>query len=88
MDNVLWDFEIETDHQILTKWLDLVLNKKKKISNYRVGLAIWVDDRIMIKENEKINKYLGLTKELNNFWNIKVTVIEIIFSVLETIPKW
>ncbi len=40
-----------------------------------------------IKGNEKIYKYLDHTKPLKKMRNIKVTVIPVIASALETIPK-
>ena len=28
---ILWDFEIQTDHQVLARWLDqVIINKEKK----------------------------------------------------------
>ena len=30
MHNLLWDFEIQTDHQISARQLDLIITKKKK----------------------------------------------------------
>ena len=35
-------------------------------------------------ENEKLNKYLGLTRELKRLYNMKVTLI---FGALAIIPK-
>ena len=40
-----------------------------------------------IKESEKKDNYLDLTRELKNLWNIKVMVISNVIGVLRTIPK-
>ena len=40
-----------------------------------------------MKENEMRDKYLDLDRELKKLWNMKVTVIPIVISVLGTIPK-
>ena len=40
-----------------------------------------------MRESEKINKYLDLTKRMKKLWNKKVNVIPIIVGVLRTFPK-
>ena len=42
---------------------------------------------IPLKENEKIDKYLDLTKELKKLWNMKVMVIPVLGGALGTVPK-
>ena len=49
--------------------------------------AVPVDNRVKIKEDEKREKYLKLSRELKKkIWNVKVTVILIIIGALGTIP--
>ena len=43
--------------------------------------------RVEIKESEKINKCMDLTRELRKLWNMKVTVIPIVISVLGMVLK-
>ena len=60
-------------------------------------LSLWVvgfydfdnpmNRRVKIKENEEIDKYLDLAKELKKLWNMKLVVILIVVGALETIPK-
>ena len=40
-----------------------------------------------IKENEKIDKYLNLARELRKLWNMRVTVIPGEVGSLGTVPK-
>ena len=40
-----------------------------------------------MKESEKIDKSLNLTKELKKLWNMKVTVIRIFVGILGTVDK-
>ena len=41
-----------------------------------------------IKENEKIDKYLYLAREpKRKLWNLKVTVMSIVYGVLGTVAK-
>ena len=81
--NILWDFAIQTDHQISACKLDKIITKK----NYRrVDFIVPVDDRVKIKENEKRDKYLDLARELASLWNMKVTVIPSVIEGLGTDP--
>ena len=42
---------------------------------------------VKIKESKKINKYLNLDKQQEKLWNMRKTVIPILFGALGTIPK-
>ena len=66
-----------------------LFNKKKKIYN-RVDLAISVKDRIKMKENEKLNKYLDwvdqklrrtLMHDVWKHWTAVSTFLSLISSV-------
>ena len=52
-----------------------------------MDFAVPADHRVKLKESEKRNKYLDLTRELKNPWNKKVTIIPIVISALGTVPK-
>ena len=61
MHKILWDFEIQTDHLILTRWPPAVIIDKK--GSYRkLDFAVQADHRMKIKESEKSVKYLELTR--------------------------
>ena len=45
-----------------------------------VDFAVPADHRIKLKESEKKDKYLDLTRELKKLWNIKVTIIPIMIG--------
>ena len=51
------------------------------------NVAVLADHRVKIKESKTIEKYLDLARELKKLWTMKVTVIPIIVSALETVPK-
>ena len=66
---VLWDFEIQMDYLTSLRRPDLVKinNKKEKERERTYGIvyfAVLVDHRIKINESEKIDKGLGLAREL------------------------
>ena len=52
-----------------------------------MDFALLADPRVKLKESEKKNKYLDLTRELKKLWNMKVTIIPIIIGALVTVTK-
>ena len=71
----------------------IVINKKKKKKKKRkkrsckiVDFAVSADHKIKLKESEK-DMYLKLARELKKLWNMKVTIIPIVFCALGTITK-
>ena len=61
---LLWDFNIQIDHQIPARRTDfIIINKKKRICKI-VDFAVPADHRINLKECEKKDKYLDLAREL------------------------
>jgi len=40
----------------------------------------------MLKENEKLDKYLDLAREVKKLWNMRVKMILIVVGPLETVP--
>ena len=84
---LLWDFDIQTDHLILTRRPDLIIiNKKKRICKI-VDFAVPADHKIKLKESEKKDKYLDLARELNKIRNMKVTIIPIVIGAFGTVSK-
>ena len=85
---LLWDLNIQTDHLILARRPDLIIiNKKKKRTCKIVDFALPADHRIKLKECEKKDKYLDLSRELKKLWNIQVTIIPIVIGAIETVTK-
>ena len=86
----LWDFEIQTDHLISARKLDLItINRTKEMRICRkVDFAVSADNGVKIKENEMRDKYLNLVIELEKkVWNMKVTVIPVVIGALGMILK-
>ena len=61
---LLWDFNIQTDHLIPARRLDLIIINKKKRTWKIVDFAVPADHRIKLKECEKRDKYPDLAREL------------------------
>ena len=71
MNRIHWDFEIQTDHLIPVKWLDLVIvNKKWK----PVLAGLCCEKELPYQQAEKL-------------WNMKVTMTRIVIGVLEKYRK-
>ena len=85
--NLLWDFNVQTDHLIPARIPDpIIINKKKRICKI-VDFAAPADHRINLKEGEKKDKYLDLARELKKLWNMKVTIVPIVIGALGTVTK-
>ena len=87
MHKILWDFDIQTDHLILARWLDLVIVNKNQRNCWIVGFAIPADHRVKLKDGKKRDKYLDLAREQKKLWNMKMTVIPIVIGMLSTVTK-
>ena len=58
---LLWDFDVQMDHLISARQLDLIIiNKKKKRTCKIVDFVVSADHRVKLKESEKKDKYLKL----------------------------
>ena len=86
---LLRSFEIQADHLISARQLDLVvINKKKKKKICRiVDFAVPADHKVKLKESEKRDKYLDLAREVKKLGNMKVTALPIVIGVLGTVTK-
>ena len=83
---LLWDFEIQTDHQISARRPDLIVINKQK--TYRiVDFAVLADHRVKLQECEKRDRYLDLARELKKLWNMKMTIIPVVICALSAITK-
>ena len=52
-----------------------------------MDFAVLADNGIKLKESEKKDKCLDLTRERKILWNMKVTFIQIIISALVIVTK-
>lgn len=84
---ILWDVTIQTDHEIEARRPDLVLVQKKEKNTKLVDFAVPFDSRVLMKENEKIEKYQDLAREIRKLWNTKVDIIPIVIGSLGTVSK-
>ena len=52
-----------------------------------VDFALPADHRVKLKESEKKDKYVDLERELKKLWNVKVTIIPLVFCAIGTFPE-
>ena len=83
----MWDFRIQTDHVIQAQRPDLVVVDKKERSCKIIDFAVPGDSKIEEKENDKIEKYQELGRELQKIWDVKVKIIPLVVGSLGAIPK-
>ena len=81
---LLWDFDIHTDHIISARRPDLIIINKKKRTCKIVDFAVPADHRLKLKECEKKDKYLDLSRELKKLWNMQVTIKPIVIGAFGT----
>ena len=84
---LLLDFGIKTDHLITARRPEKIIINKRKRTCKIVDFAIPADLRVKLKESEKKNNYLGLTRDLKKLWNRKVTFIPTVIGALCKITK-
>ena len=84
---ILWDFNIQTDHIIEARRPDLVLLDRMVNKCYVVDFAVPFDSRVECKEQEKIEKYQDLVRELKKIWNMPIVMVPLVIGTLGTISK-
>ena len=56
-------------------------------NSQRVKRTYQIDRRVKLKETEKKDKYLKLSRELKKQWNVNVTVVPIVTDALGSVTK-
>ena len=91
--SLLWDVNIQCDHVIEARRPDIVVVNKQEKECTIIDIALPADKRIGEKENEKVEKYQDLKREIARMWNIRtVQVVPIVVgslgSVTKSLDKW
>ena len=85
---ILWDFTIQCDHLIQSRRPDIVVVEKEKKECKIIDVAVPNDVRVGNKEQEKVEKYQDLRREIATLWGMKKTeVIPIVVGALGMISK-
>ena len=83
---ILWDFEMQTDHLIPARRPDRVRVKKKR-KKERENMPNKGLSRFGWPRSENQDKYLNPARVLKKLWNTTLTVILIVIGELGTISK-
>ena len=86
MHKIHWEFEMKTDKLLAYRRSYLLLINKKK-TYHQEYFEVLADHWGKMKDSEKFNIFLDLTRELKTLWSINVTGIPIVVSALGTGPK-
>ena len=79
---IIWDFVIQTDHVIESRWPDMIIVEKKKNKCQIIDFTAPYGTRVDEKEQEKILKYQNLARELKKLWDTKLNIIPVIIGAL------
>ena len=66
---------------------DIVLVNKESKECFVIDIAVPGDVRVERKEDEKIEKYRDLCRELRRLWGVRCFVVPVVVGALGTIPK-
>jgi len=84
----MWDVSIQCDHAIEARRTDIVVANKQERKCTIIDIAVPADNRIGEKENEKVEKYQGLKREIARMWNMRaVQVVPIVVGSLGSVTK-
>ena len=83
---LLWDFSVRTDHEIGARRPDLVIIDKRDKSCQIIDVAIPEDNGVREKEDEKVEKYQDLAREVRKMWGVRTKVIPVVVGALGSIP--
>ena len=85
---ILWDFNIQCDHVIEHRRPDIVVVDKKEKSCQIIDIAVPGDLRVHTKEEEKIENYGDLKREVAVLWSLRrVEVIPVVVGALGAVTK-
>ncbi|XP_068691565.1 uncharacterized protein [Montipora foliosa] len=92
-DKLLWDVNIQCDHVIEARRPDIVVVNKQDRKCTIIDIAVPADKRIVKKENEKVEKYQDLKREIARMWNMRAMqmvpiVVGSLGSVTKNFDKW
>ena len=85
---LLWDINIQCDNVIEARRPDIVVIDKKERVCLIVDIAVPADRRVEEKEQEKVEKYQDLKREIGRMWEIrKVQVVPVVIGALGSVSK-
>ena len=72
---ILWDFSIQTDHEIEARKPDIIVIDKTSRECHFTETTCPLDWRILERENFKVDRCQDLKREVAKLWNVRPVVI-------------
>ena len=83
---LLWDVNSQCDHVNEARRPDIVVVNKQERKCTIIDIAVPADKRIGEKENEKVEKYQDLKREIARMWNMRtLQVVPIVVGSLRSV---
>ncbi|XP_068759880.1 uncharacterized protein [Montipora capricornis] len=85
-EEILWDLTIQTDNRLPHDRPNIVVMDKAKKECHIIDIACPGNRRIVLKEEEKIDKYRDLAIEIKALWRLKkVLIVPVVIGALGSI---
>ena len=85
---ILRDFHIQTDHVIQYRRPDIVVLYKTERKCHLIDIAVPVDKRAELKEQEKKDNYIELRQEVKKIQNLsQVVIVPVVIGALRVTSK-
>ena len=85
---ILWNFSIQTDHEVLNNKHDIIMGDKINKTANLIEVAVPNDYNICNKRLHKIRAYTNLSGEIKTLWNLnKVRITLVIVGAMGTFHK-
>ena len=82
----LWDINIQCDNLIEARRPDLIVIDKKEQKGMIIDIAVPADVRLEEKENENVEKYQDLKKEIRRLWKLRnVEIVPVVIGALGSV---
>ena len=79
---------IQCDQYIECRKLGIVVVEKEGVKCTKIGIAIPGDNRVGVKEQENVDKYDQLKREVKKVWSMeRVDVVPVVIGVLGAISR-
>ena len=79
-------FVYEQTMRLRARRLDLLIIDKRENNCQIIDVVIPKDGRVRTKEDEKVEKYQDLAREIRKMWGVRTKGIPIVVGALGTIP--
>ena len=84
---ILYDMPIDTDREISSNRLDIVIKNNRNNKCILIDVAIPCDKNTSTKVSEKICKCKDLETEITKMWQMKTEIIPVVIGALGMVKK-